>query len=583
MVNASSRGVDPITAEVIRNYYISSGNQMRSILLRASFNPIIYEMIDFSVGLYNKKAELLAEGQAFPFFCGTLTFGIRSVVEYLGENRLEDGDVILSTYGYWTGGHSQDILIFKPIFIEGELFGYAAVKAHWTDIGASDVYGVNTTDCWQEGLQLYGVKIVKQGTLDRELVEILRANSRTPDTVIGDMRGQIAACEYGARKVVELVRKYGKETVEAATEKFLDHGEQIARKALAELPDGEWSAEGFMDDNGITDDPVPVRLTVRKRGDEIVFDTTGSAPTQRGPVNSPWSATLSGCRLVFKMLTSPMYPANEGFFRPVKLIAPEGSVFNAQKPAPMYLYGWSLMPLGEVAFKALAEVMPEKVVANCGGDLYACVFSGLHPEDGSFFVSATDEACGMGASHDRDGENALIAYWFGECRNVPIEVIEQRYPFLVEKYALRQDSGGAGKFRGGLGVEKVTRSLANVSLCAEVERTKDAPFGLFGGRPGKANTGVLQPGTPGEKRIGKVVGYPLPKGETWHLSTGGGGGWGDPHQRSYASVLSDVVQGYVSLENARRDYGVVINLVNDQYLVDEAETARLREPKQQRC
>lgn len=576
MTSPLRRAVDPVTVEVVRNYYISSANQMRSILLRASFNPIIYEMIDFSVGLYNKKAELLAEGQAFPFFCGTLTFGIRSVVEYMGEDKLEDGDVVLSTYGYWTGGHSQDILMFKPIYIAGELFGYAAVKAHWADIGASDVYGVNTTDCWQEGLQLYGVKIVKKGALDNELVEILRANSRMPDTLVGDMRGQIAACEYGAKKVVELVKKYGRQAVEASTEAFLDHGEQIARKALAEVPDGEWSVDGFMDDNGITPDPVPVRLTVRKKGDEIIFDTTGSAPTQRGPVNSPWAATISACRLLFKMVTAPRYPANEGFFRPVKLIAPEGSVFNAKKPAPMYLYGWSLMPLGEIAFKALAAVMPEKVVANCGGDLYACVFSGFHPEDGQFFASATDEACGMGASFDMDGENALIAYWFGECRNVPVEVIEQRYPFLVEKYALRQDSGGPGTFRGGLGVEKVTRALADMSLVAEVERTKDAPFGLFGGKPGKSNIGVLQPGTPREKRIGKVAGYPLPKGEEWHLSTGGGGGWGDPRARRAASVLDDVVQGYVSLESARRDYGVSIKQVDDQYVLDEAGTANLR-------
>lgn len=570
--------VDPITVEVIRNYYIATANQMKSILIRASFNPVIYEMIDFSLGLYDRKAQLLAEGPALPYFCGSLSFAIRNVINgYLTEGNLDDGDVVLSSYGYFTGAHPQDVTLIKPIFIEGNLFGYSACKAHWMDIGAGDIYGVSTTDCWQEGLQIYGAKVKKRGEYDNEIMEILRANTRVPDGVMGDLHGQIAAIEYGAKRVGELIEKYGKDTVELAVARFLDHGEQLARKAIVEMPDGEWSAEGFMDDNGITSDPVPIKLTVKKQGDELIMDTTGSASVQAGPTNCPYASTVSICRLVMKMITTPLNASNEGHFRPLKVIAPEGSIFNPKPPAALFLYGWPAMVLGQLAFKALSQAAPERVVTGTGGDLTFVLFSGVDPVDGTFFASGADEACGGGASIDRDGENALIDMWWGESQNVPVEVIEERYPVRVTKYELRQDSGGPGKFRGGLGVEKHWKALADLNIVSVVERTKDAPFGLFGGGQGKPNIAILHPGTPEEKRIGKVVSYKMAAGEEWHMITGGAGGWGNRYERDPRAVLNDVVKGYVSLESAKLDYGVAIKLVGDELILDEAETLRLRQ------
>jgi len=570
------KDLDPITVEVIRNYFLSAADQMRSTLLRASFNPVIYEMVDFSVGLYNKKAELLAEGSGIPVFMGTLTFAIQNVVNYLGEDNIEDGDVILTTYPYWTGAHSQDATVIKPIFVDNDIFGYAAAKAHWVDIGAVDIYSVSTTDIWQEGLQLYGVKICKKGVIDKELVDILRANSRVPDGIIGDMNGQIACCNAGAKKVIELVNKYGKSTVDGAIERFLYHGEQITRKAIAEMPDGEWMAEGALDNNGITDDPVKVSLTVRIKGDEIIWDTTGSAPQQPGPVNCPYPTTVAFARLLLKMLTTPHYPANEGCFRPLKVVSPEGTIFNPKPPAPVFLYGWTGTVLGELAFKALAGVLPERVVARSGGDLYGLMFSGIDPEEGVFFASGADESCGQGASSESDGENALILYCLGESHNVPVEVVEERYPLLVQKYELRQDSGGAGKFRGGLGVEKFWTALADLNMIWIVEQTKFPAWGLFGGKTGLPNIGIVNPGTSKEKRVGKVMGYKVNKGEEWHLHSGGGGGWGNPYERDTKAVLQDVIRGYVSLDSARKDYGVVIRKVDDEYVLDEAGTEKLR-------
>jgi N-methylhydantoinase B len=568
--------LNPITIEVIRNYFISSANQMKSVLMRGSFNPTIYEMVDFSIGLYNKHAELLAEAPALPVFMGTLTFAIRNVVNYLGEKQLEDGDIILTTYPYWTGAHSQDATVIKPIFVNRELFGYAAAKAHWMDIGAMDIYGVNTTDIWQEGLQLYAVKICKKGKIDNELVEILRANSRLPDGIIGDLNAQIACCNTGATKVIELVNKYGKVTVNGAIERFTAHGEEITRKAIAEIQDGEWVAEGAMDDNGITPDPVPIKLTIKVKGDEMIWDTTGSAPQQIGPVNCPYPTTVSFARLVLKMLTTPHYPANEGCFRPLKVISPEGSIFNPKPPAPVFLYGWSGDVLGELAFKALAEAVPGRVVARSSGDFCGAMFSGINPEDGSFFAGGGDEACGQGASIDGDGENALILYSLGESHNVPVELIEARYPLFVQKYELRQDSCGAGKFRGGLGVEKFWKALTDLSLVWIVEQTKYPGWGLFGGKSAMPNLGIINPGTSKEKRVGKVVSYKILKGEEIHTYTGGGGGWGNPYERDVEAVLKDIIGGYISLNSARKDYGVAIKKVSDDYLLDKTETNRLR-------
>jgi N-methylhydantoinase B len=285
---------------------------------------------------------------------------------------------------------------------------------------------------------------------------------------------------------------------------------------------------------------------------------------------------------MLKMLATPHYPANEGCFRALKVISPEGSLFNPKPPAPVFLYGWVGDVLGELTFKALAEAVPQSVVARSGGDLCGLLFSGIHPEDGNFFASGADECCGQGASIESDGENALILFSLGESHNVPVEVLEERYPVLVEKYELRQDSGGAGTFRGGLGVEKYWRADADLNLVWIVEQTKFPAWGLFGGGEGMPNLGVVNPGTDREKRVGKIVGYKLKKGEAWHIYSGGGGGWGNPHERDAQAVLRDVIGGYISVESAREEYGVAIEQRGDDFMLDEGETEKLRRRKSKR-
>jgi N-methylhydantoinase B len=568
--------VDAVTVEVIRHYMQSAARQMRNVLVRASCNPVIYEMIDFSLGLYNARADLLAEGPAIPHFMGTLRFAIKHVVEYIGETHIQDGDVFLSTYPYWTGSHSQDAVVIRPVFVDGRISGYAAAKAHWMDIGAKDVYGTDTTDIWQEGLQIYGAKIHAAGVPNREVMEIIRANSRLPDSVLGDLNAQIAACELGARRMTELVAKYGAATVEAAYEAILDHGERMTRQAIREAPDGEWSACGALDDNGIAREPVPIRVTVRIEGDELTVDTTGSAGQQTGPINTPFASTLSFSRLAMKRLMAPNYDANEGCFRPLKVISPPGSMLNANPPAPVFLYGMGPVIMGELLVKALAQAMPQRAVAHSGGNECAMVFSGVDPKHGDYFAGADIHGTGQGAACDTDGESALIPYYGGDCRNVPIEVLESQFPIQTLRHELRQDSGGAGRFRGGLGVVKMLKALVDLRCITVVEQTQSPPSGLFGGKNGLPSVSILNAHTPNETRRGKQSNAALPANAEWHLYSGGGGGWGDPNEREPQAVLEDVIQGYVSRASAENDYGVVIEGRGKQLVFDESKTRELR-------
>jgi len=577
MDTLNTAAVDPITVEVIRSYYESTARQMRNVLVRGSFNPVIYEMVDFSLGVYNRNAELIAEGPGIPFFMGALTFAIREIVNYVGEANLRDGDVVLSTYPFWTGSHPQDATLVQPIFVDGRIFGYAAAKAHWMDLGAKDIYGIDTTDIWQEGLQVFGAKVVQEGVLNREIVEIIRANSRVPDACVGDLTAQISACNIGTRLTQELARKYGAATVEAAVSRMLDHGEAIARREIAAMPDGEWVAQAAMDNNGITDEHVPLQVRIKISGDEILVDTTGSAAQQVGPVNCPLATTVSFIRMVMKMIVAPDQTANEGFFRPLKLNIPAGSVLNPRTPAPVFLYSWSAFPMGDAMFKAFAQATPERSVARSGGDIGGLLFSWQDRASGAFVAGGWDESVGQGASISEDGESALVHYSLGESRNVPVEVAEQRYPIHVECYELWNDSAGPGRFRGGLGVRKFWHPLEEIRLIAVIEQTCFPAWGLEGGKQGCANRLVLKAGSAQERCKGKVSGFHIQPGERIELYMGGGGGWGNPLEREPAKVLRDVRGGYVSLRSAQDDYGVVIREPQPGvFELDEAATQRIR-------
>ena len=569
--------LDTITVEVIHNYLLSAAREMNRNLVRTSYSTIVYEIHDFGLGIYDRQCRMLAEAPGLAVFTRGNDFGLEKTVEYLGYDNIHPGDLILLNYPYWSSAHILDVMAASPIFYKEHLVGFTACKIHWLDLGQKDPgYVLDSTSVFQEGLIMPCSKIYKRGELNKELETMIRFNSRMPDRVIGDMNAQISSCRTGERRVQELVDKFGVETFEAAVEEILDHGERLARARLAKLPKGTWSAEDFVDDDGINKDTlVKLKATVTVTDDEMIVDWTGSNPTVEGPINLPLGLTVGISGLVFKSITTPDTPANEGNFRPLRVIAPEGSVMNAQPPAPTFTL-WTGLLAPEVITKALAKGMPDIITACSGGDVFSVMGVGVHPATGQIWLEATNEGVGFGAHAGDDGENGIMHISEPGCRNNPVEVLETKAPWLIDSYALRRDSGGPGEHRGGLGLVRSYRFQADASALTLVKKTKTKPWGMAAGEDGGNGHVILRPSTDREEVTGMIYESMTP-GDVLVNNSGGGGGWGDPFKRDPEKVREDVRNDYVSLEQAREVYGVVIDA--DSLTVDAAATAAARRAK----
>ncbi|MBL8131701.1 MAG: hydantoinase B/oxoprolinase family protein [Anaerolineae bacterium] len=566
--------LDQITVEVIRNYLLSAANEMERNLMRTSYNTIIYEIRDFGLGIYDDRCRMLAESPGLAVFTRGNDYGIQKTIDFVGRDNIRPGDLMLTSYPYWSSAHPLDVLAVSPIFFRSELIGFTAIKQHWLDLGQKDAgYILDSIDVFQEGLLLPGVKIYKEGVLDKELLNLIRFNSRLPDRVIGDMNAQISACRTGERRVAELVDRFGIETFRAAVEEILDHGERLARARLAELPKGTWTAVDWADDDGIDKDTMlKMQVTVTVTDDEFIVDWTGSHGRTKGPMNLPIGLTLGVSGLAFKGITTPDVPANEGHYRPLKVIAPPGELMHALPPAPTFTV-WCGLLAPEVILKALAQGMPDRVPACSGGDVFDVMGLGMHPETGLPWLEATNEAVGFGAYEGSDGEDAIMHLSEPGCRNNPVEVMENKAPWLIDTYHMRRDSGGAGEYRGGVGVTRIYRFMYPTTALTLVKKTKSAPWGIAGGHEGEVGRVIVRPDTPQEQVTGAIYDY-FDEGDVLSNNSGGGGGWGDPFKRNPQKVLSDVMNDYVSVESARRDYGVVIDPAT--MTIDAAATQALR-------
>ena len=550
--------MDQITVEVIHNYLLSAAREMNRNLVRTSYNTIVYEVHDFGLGIYDKDARLLAEAPGLAIFTRGNDYGLQKMIEYLGDD-IHPGDLILLNYPYWSSHHTLDVLASSPIFHGDRLMGFTGVKIHWLDLGQKDAgYVLDSTSIFQEGLMMPCSKIYKQGVLNKDLEELIRFNSRMPERVIGDMNAQISACRTGEQRTQELIAKFGPDTFEEAIEEILSHGERIARSRLSELPKGTWSAEDYVDDDGVDKDRlVKIKATVTVTDDEMVVDFEGSDPATAGPVNLPIGCTIGACALAFKGVTTPDTPANEGNFRPLRVEAPPGCVMHALPPSPTFTL-WTGLLAAEVVTKALAQGMPDAVPACSGGDVFDVMGVGIHPATGQMWLEATNEGVGFGGNVGGDGENGIMHLSEPGCRNNPVEILETKAPWLIENYRLRPDSGGPGRHRGGLGITRTYRFLADASALTIVKKTKTKPWGMAGGEDGANGYVVLRPGTEREEETGMVY-ESVTDGDVLVNHSGGGGGWGNPFERDPQAVLADVRAGYVSIEAAVRDYGVVID------------------------
>ena len=567
--------LDPITTEVIHNYFLSAAREMERNLMRTSYTTIVYEIRDFGLGIYDRDCRMLAESPGLAIFtCGN-DYGLQKTVEFVGKENLQPGDLMLTSYPYWSSAHPMDVLATSPIFYKDELIGFTAIKQHWIDLGQKEAgYMLDSTDVFQEGLIMPGMKLYRGGVRNEEIVNLIRFNSRIPDRVIGDMNAQVSACRTGERRVAELADRFGLDTLNEAIEAILDHGERLSRARLAELPKGTWTAEDYVDDDGISRDVLlKLNVKVTVSDDEFIVDWTGSEPTTEGPMNLPVGLTRGVSGLAFKGITTPEYPANAGHYRPLRVITEEGSMMHAVAPAPTFTI-WASLLAPEVILKALSQGMPELIPACSGGDIADVMGLGIHPETGLPWLEATNEAIGFGAFAGNDGEDGIMHLTEPGCRNNPVEVLETKGPWLIENYGMRQDSGGPGEYRGGVGVKRTYHFLHPSSALAVVKKTKTAPWGMNGGMDGAPGSITIWPGTERERVNGALHEKDLQPGDVIINSAGGGGGWGDPKKRDPQRVLEDVVNEFVSLESARRDYGVAIDEATVS--IDEEATAALR-------
>lgn len=566
--------VDPITVEVIRHRLLSAAREMASNLMRTAYNTIVYEIRDFGLGIYDRDGQLVAEAPGLTIFGRANDFALASVIDFLGPDGLEPGDAVLVNYPYWSSAHTLDVACCTPIFDGDELVGFTAIRIHWLDLMQRDPgYCIDTRDMYEEGIFFPCSKIYRRGELNEDLVNIIRFNSRLPDRVLGDMHAQISACRIGERRTIETIHHFGRETYEAATRQIQDHGERIARSRLAQLPRGTWSAEDHVDDDGIDDRLVKMKATVTVSEDEFVVDWTGSDDATKGPINMPFGLTVGVSSLVFKAVTTPEEHANGGNFRPLRVIAPEGSLMHAVPPAPTFTL-WTGLLAGEVVLKALAQGMPDRVPACSGGDVCSMMGLGVNPRTGRHWLEATNEGVGFGGHAGGDGENGIMHMTEPGCRNNPVEALETKAPMLIEHYELRQDSGGAGHHRGGLGVSRAYRFTADSTAIMLVKKTRTRPWAIGeGAEEGDSCRVVMNPGTSREEVTGGFYRH-VEAGELLVNESGGGGGWGDPLERDPDRVLEDARQGYVSLEAACEEYGVVLK--DHPLVVDVDATVELR-------
>jgi N-methylhydantoinase B len=547
---------DPITTEVIRHGLNSAAEQMKRSLVRTAFSPVIYEVLDFAVAIYDRKIRMLAQAPALMIFMGTMNFCVEAAVEAVGgEEALEPGDILLYNYAYGTGSHAQDCAVVMPVFLEDEtLVGYTTIKGHYLDIGGKEPYSTDTVDVFQEGTIFPGVKLYRRGELVPDIYRMLLANSRVPKFVAGDVNAEVIGVRTGAAAMLRVIERVGLETFETSVERMYDHGESIVRSYFEQIPDGTYVGDGVMDDDGISDTQVPFELTIEVKGSDIRVDYSKAPDANVGPINTPLPSTVSATRVAIAMLAGGGESPNEGHFRPIEVVTRPGSMFHALHPTPCFLYAWPTFQAIETIYNAIAKALPTAVPACSGGDIASLVWWGNREETGEPWADGAPHPVGQGGWSGRDGAAAIMHHGESATRFSPTEVWEQKNPWLLERVELRQDSGGPGRHRGGLGLELHFHMLEDSYVTAAIERTKNAPWGLEGGLPAMPNTARLDRPDGTSVTFGKATRLLCGKGSTLRLHTGGGGGYGSPADRSAEDVRADLREGYISEAHAREHY-----------------------------
>ncbi|MDH4191552.1 MAG: hydantoinase B/oxoprolinase family protein, partial [Betaproteobacteria bacterium] len=476
-------GVDAVLTEIVRNGVLAVTEEMKTNLMRTAYNMIIYEALDFTVGLFTAAGETVSIGLGLPMFIRGMSETIKAKLKHFGANGLEPGDILVTNDAYLTGSHLNHFTFSLPIFHQGKLAGFACCMAHWPDVGGS-LDGV-TTDIYSEGLQIPIMKYQRAGVVNQDLVDILRMNVRLPERAMGDLRAQITAVKTGERRFLELLDRYGHGEVLAAIANIMDHSEAAARARTRAIPDGTYEAESFMDDDGVEiGQRIPIKVRVIKQGDEMTIDLSEVSRQVRGFYNSGATTGHACAQVAYKCLTSPTdYPVNDGSFRSLKVILAPGTIVSAVKPAAMRWWMTFPMTIVDTIFKAMQQAIPERSIAGHHADLLVTLLNGISPLDGRFYIANVGPlGGGWGAKQSEDGMSATVCLNDGDTHNSPCEQVEAKFPILFERHALREDSGGPGRHRGGLGTEQVVQARAPMMMNVQVDRVHCPPWGLAGGK-----------------------------------------------------------------------------------------------------
>ena len=575
MVEASQPAAyDPIRFEVIRNALLEIAEEMAITLRRSAYSTNIKTRADFSCAIFDAHLRVIAQAFAQPNHLGSLTELVPRALNFFGIERLAPGDAILTNHPYLGGVHLNDITLISPVHLEGQLVGYVASLAHHVDVGGGAPASIGAfREVYQEGVIIPPVRLVSGGEFVDDLLRLVLAQVRAQQETPGDLRAQVAANSVGARRLNELLVRLGADHVRHYIDLIIDYTDRRTRSALAQLPHGNFSAEGTLDNDGYGGPPVKLaaRLLIDETG--VLFDLTGSDPQRRAPVNSTYAQTFAACAYLLKCLISPDIPTNAGFYRHVRVVAPEGSVVNCVAPAPV-VAGWEThMRLTDILLRALAPAMPDQIPAGTKGMICHAGFGGPRP-NGSYYCFLETLAGGYGGRAGLDGPDAVQTHG-QNTENAPVEETEANYPVRITRYELVDDSEGPGRWRGGLGLRRDYYFPDHaVTFTILADRDRNGPWGLFGGLPGRPAAYIRNPDGASRLLSSKST-VELSSGETISYRTCGGGGYGHPYDRDPQLVLADVRAGKVSNDRARTIYGVSID--TQQWTIDLPETEQLRE------
>jgi N-methylhydantoinase B len=531
---------------------------MSAVLKKTAYNMMIYEVQDYCVSVLDDEGRTMAQNEgALPIFLADLGVAVQDGIEVYGKENIHPGDVFLVNHPEICGQHLNNMAVYTPFFWEGKLRCFLAVRAHWIDVGGGSTgFGSSMTrDVYEEGLQVRSVKIYDAGRPNTEVLRLIEDNIRFPESSMGDLRAQIACCRTGEERLAEICRKYGAGLFEKAVRQIWDQTDRLVRESVRAIPDGVYSASSFLDDDGRDfNKTIPINVRVEVHGDELTIDFSEVADQVPGFINCGASGGMAAARVAFKALTSPKSEVNEGSFRALRVVLPPGKLLSAKRPAPIGGWSLSLPTVLDTILRALAPVLPERIPAAHKGDMGGYAIFGVHPKTGRRYVCQNIIGGGWGGRPFEDGASSAVSMCQGDVKNTPIELQELYYPLLYERHAFRPDSGGAGKFRGGIGVEVRVKALNEMLVSRNTDRLKCPPWGLFGGAEGQTNQTLLERNGREERLPGKFSHLLVHRGETVAFLTAGGGGYGEPSERDSSAVRSDVDLGYVSRQQALEDY-----------------------------